>query len=242
MCAEQQRRDDREPECDAHRTRLDAGCRVVTRKNNSPLSAVSEPTPIREARDGIERRAGDGRTPHRLQQRADVAGRRRRRGADREDEAAADGMSVLGHTCHSTRTVPAPMSRGRAHDDVRVVRIVGERERRRASVGAARSKTCATAGSIGSLNSSRMLVGLAVSVAVRRWLRRDQRDVRAGDGVEPNHRRQREGARERETTHDQREYFRFATNVRCGNGWKRKYFRLSRLSTPAPADQCRFTR
>ena len=33
-----------------------------------------------------------------------------------------------------------------------------------------------------------------------------------------------------------------ATSVRCGKGWKRKYLRLSRLSTPAASDQRSFTR
>lgn len=31
------------------------------------------------------------------------------------------------------------------------------------------------------------------------------------------------------------------TSVRCGNGWKKKYFRLKRLSTPTAACRCEFT-
>ncbi len=226
MSAEQERRDDREPERDASGTRLETGARGHQKEQQARQRRERADAQAAKHRWN-ERRAGDRRAPRRLHER----GRRRRwwRGcdADREDEAAADGMTVLGQHVPLDAIRASAEGRRRADDDVHVVRIVRERQRRRTAVGADENDMChRRLHRFAELEANARRTG--GEGAVCGGPRRDQRDVRAGDGVEPNHRRQRQRARQGEATHDQSEYFRFATWVRCGNGWKRKCFPSSR--------------
>src|SRR4029079_6018339 len=87
-----------------------------------------------------------------------------------------------------------------------------------------------------------------------RWTRRDDtlggrlRGDEHGVGVQHTARgmhecRDENGNRQRAMrAASQSPSFALTTSVRCGKGWKRKYFRLSRLSMPAATDQRAFTR
>ena len=107
---------------------------------------------------GNDRRAEDRRSPHRFGALGLASDGGAVAASDGEDECAADRMAVCGHDVPDDANGSRPDVTGRRDENVRVVRIVGDRQRD-VRPSARTMDTCATSGSTGSLNSSRRLAG-----------------------------------------------------------------------------------